>query len=168
MLEVFTRVAGRYYAFRWRFVLASGLVLFSMILVFFAFPRAVMAVAPLIGPAFGASWGMVLICFWFGNSAVVVRARVLRCWAWHVGTLGSTAAPGDHWAVSDFSKSDVHRRRYGSRRLVRALGFAHSCHLHCAFRMRIPPSRSPVWRTLGGSPIRRAVAGVSRTRTSVD
>ena len=65
MLEVFTRVAGRYYAFRWRFVLASGLVLFSMILVFFVFPRAVMAVAPLIGPAFGASWGMVLICFWF-------------------------------------------------------------------------------------------------------
>jgi hypothetical protein len=61
------------------------------------------------------------------------------------GTLaprGCTSAPGNHWAVSDFSKSYVHWRCYDFGGVVRALGFAHSNHLHCAFCVRVPPSRS--------------------------
>lgn len=65
MLDGFTRIATRYYAYRWRFVAASGLAFLSLILVFFAFPRAVAVVLPLVGPALAFSWGMVLMCFWF-------------------------------------------------------------------------------------------------------
>jgi hypothetical protein len=65
MLDGFTRIAQRYYAYRWRFLAASGLVFLLLILVFFALPRAVAFVLPLVGPALSFSWGMVLICFWF-------------------------------------------------------------------------------------------------------
>lgn len=65
MLDRFTRVATRYYPYRWRFVAASGLVFLSLIVVFLAFPRAVARVLPLVGPALAVSWGMVLVCFWF-------------------------------------------------------------------------------------------------------
>jgi len=65
MLDGFTRVATRYYSYRRRFVAASGLVFLLLILVFFAFPRAVATVTPLVGPALAVSWGMVLLCFWF-------------------------------------------------------------------------------------------------------
>jgi hypothetical protein len=65
MLGAFTRVAVRYYPYRWRFSAASGLVFALLILIFFAFPRAVAAVIPFVGPALAVSWGMVLVCFWF-------------------------------------------------------------------------------------------------------
>jgi hypothetical protein len=65
MLGAFTRVAARYYPYRWRFAAASGLVFVLLILIFFTFPRAVAHVLPFIGPALAVSWGMVLVCFWF-------------------------------------------------------------------------------------------------------
>jgi hypothetical protein len=65
MLDGFTKVATRYYPHRWRFVAASGLVFLLLIVVFFAIPRAVAVVMPLVGPALAVSWGMVLMCFWF-------------------------------------------------------------------------------------------------------
>jgi hypothetical protein len=65
MLDGFTKVATRYYPYRWRFVAASGLVFLFLIVVFFAFPRAVAVVMPSVGPALAVSWGMVLMCFWF-------------------------------------------------------------------------------------------------------
>jgi hypothetical protein len=65
MIDGFTRIATRYYPYRWRFVAASGLVFLFLILIFFVFPRAVAVVAPMVGPALGVSWGMVMMCFWF-------------------------------------------------------------------------------------------------------
>jgi hypothetical protein len=65
MLDAFTRIATRYYPYRWRFAAASGLVLLFLILVFFAYPRAVAVVTLLVGPALAVSWGMALMCFWF-------------------------------------------------------------------------------------------------------
>ena len=65
VLGGFTRVATRYYSYRWHFVAASALVLLFLIAIFFAIPRAIAAVAPWVGPALAASWGMALLCFWF-------------------------------------------------------------------------------------------------------
>jgi hypothetical protein len=65
MLGAFTRVAARYYPYRWRFAAACGLVFLLLILIFFAFPRGVAGVIPFVGPALAVSWGMVLVCFWF-------------------------------------------------------------------------------------------------------
>jgi hypothetical protein len=65
MLGGFTRVAARYYPYRWRFAAASGLVFLFLILIFSALPRAVAHVLPFVGPALAVSWGMLLICFWF-------------------------------------------------------------------------------------------------------
>jgi hypothetical protein len=65
MLGAFTRVAARYYPYRWRFAAASALVFLLLVLIFFALPRAVARVLPFVGPALAVSWGMLLICFWF-------------------------------------------------------------------------------------------------------
>jgi hypothetical protein len=65
MLHQFTSIASRQYSYRWRYVLASVLVLFALAAIFYGFPRGVMVAILFVGPALAISWGMALICFWF-------------------------------------------------------------------------------------------------------